>query len=565
MRITTTLLALLCASGLFAQAFTTVTDDSFVADVDYTLSADTIYLFDGLVFIEGGATLNIEAGTVLQFVTTPTTGDNASALIITRGAQIFADGTAEAPIIMTYEGDDVGNPDDLPNKVTRGSWGGLIILGSGTVALDDAGIGQIEGIDPNEARAQYGGGMDPNDEESSGRLTYVSIRHAGVALAPTDEINGLTLGGVGSGTEIDYVEVFANLDDGIEFFGGTVDVKHAAVSYCGDDSFDYDLGWRGRGQYWFSLNGADVTGRAAEWDGAIPDANTPFSQVSLSNATFIGPGTDAVFEGESSGDGADYAIVVRDGAGARVYNSVVTNFPSRLLNLEDLDAAQGVDSYQRLLDGDVVFAGNVFGDFGRDDVDADSLIRYYTSGNEPTGTATIALLTAGNTFVGDAALLVNANGASSNSLDPRPAGGSAALSGAVDVEGDFFDDTDYVGAFSSLGNELWLDGWTALSHYGFLAAGISSTEAPPALAGDELILSPNPTRTGAYLDFNLIRDAEFQISVYDMSGRAVTSLKEQAHTGGQRAYINTSQLKPGTYVVQLVAGGSVAATRLMVN
>ena len=572
----TTLIAGLCVLGVGAagaQGVREITDADFQPGVDYTLSADTNYFFSGLVFVEEGSTLTIEPGTVLRFNRKVNQGDPASTLIIAKGGKIMANGTAEAPIIMTYEDDDVTDPNDLPdgNPIVRGQWGGLIILGNATVALDETGVGSIEGIDPAEVRAAYGGGLTPDDEESSGELRYVSIRHAGTQLGPEDEINGLTLGGVGSGTVIDYVEVFANLDDGIEFFGGTVDVKHAVVSYCGDDSYDYDLGWRGRGQFWFSLNGNDVTGRAGEWDGAIPDANTPFAQVTLSNATFVGPGTEIAFDEETGGDGADFAIVIRDGAGAKVYNSIITNFPANAINIEDREAEQGTDSYQRLLDGEIDFTGNIFGDFGRDDMGADSLIARYGDGDQPDGSDVVAELTDGNAFIGDASLLVEANVGGrldASTLDPRPAEGSLALSDSlyVDLDDDFFDDVDYIGAFGRDTADFWVAGWTALDHYGYFAPQDFTGTRDFGAVARPLTLAPNPTSEGARLNFELSEASSVRIELYDINGRSLRATRvSQLPAGAQTAYVPTGDLTPGNYVVRLTAGGGSRAVRLVVR
>ena len=132
----------------------------------------------------------------------------------------------------------------------------------------------IEGIDINEPRGAFGGS---DEADSSGVLRYVSIRHGGTLIGADNEINGLTLGAVGSGTTVEFVEVFANLDDGIEFFGGTVNTRYLVVAYCGDDSFDYDQGFRGKGQYWFTIQDAD-SGDGGEHDGDIDDdTRTPLS------------------------------------------------------------------------------------------------------------------------------------------------------------------------------------------------------------------------------------------------------------------------------------------------
>lgn len=572
MRTTTPILtAALLATVLSAATAQTVVkevgDDDFVAGVDYTLFADTIYQFGGLVYLEEGASLTIEPGTVLWFEAGQAA--DASALIVTRGAQIFAEGTADAPIIMTYEGDNVDDDADLDDpETTRGSWGGLVILGRANVSLNDpeegfdGRFGQIEGIDPNEPRARYGvDSGDPIDDDDSGVLRYVSVRHAGSVFGSGDEINGITLGGVGSGTTIEFVEVFANLDDGIEFFGGTVDVKNALVSYCGDDSFDYDLGYRGRGQYWVSLSGTDVVGRAAEWDGAIPDDNTPFAQVTLANATFVGPGFDTT---GIEGDQADFAIVIRDGAGANVYNSVVTNFPLNAVNVEDLETDAGVDSYQRLVDGDVDFAGNVFGNFGRPDGSIDSLIRFYDGGDDPDGSETIAEFADGNAFVGDGALLASVSG---TDFDPRPADGSELVGNAIQAalpDTAFFDEVDYIGAFPADSTQLWIKGWTALDHYGLVADVVSSARSP-LVAEASIALTPNPALGGATLTYVLDEDADVRIGLFNVNGQRVSGNAARLAAGPQRTYVDADGLPAGTYVVRIVAGGGVAAKTLVVR
>ncbi|MEL7159336.1 MAG: T9SS C-terminal target domain-containing protein, partial [Bacteroidota bacterium] len=230
-----------------AQITKVITDADLVGSTTYNWSADTIYQLDGYVYLEADGVLNIAPGTRIEGLANPSdANDLASTLIITRDATITANGTAAQPIVFTAEGEDenFSVPDD------RGSWGGLVILGNAPVGEENAtGVANIEGI-PQEARTQYGG---TNVNDNSGSLRYVSIRYGGAVLADNNEINGLTLGGVGNGTLIEFIEVFGNNDDGIEFFGGSVDVKHAIVAFCKDDSFDSDQAWSGRGQFWFTI------------------------------------------------------------------------------------------------------------------------------------------------------------------------------------------------------------------------------------------------------------------------------------------------------------------------
>src|SRR3972149_962426 len=224
----------------FAQSVITVTDADIAPGATVNWTGNSTYLLDGFVFVEDGSVLNIEAGTVIKGKATPTTGDNASALIIAQGGKIFASGTSNKPVIFTAESDDIFVPDDL-TSADRGLWGGVIVLGRAAVNTT-SGVGQVEGIPTTEPRAAYGGGETPNDADNSGVLRYVSIRHAGAELSPGDEINGLTLGAVGSGTTVEYVEIYSNLDDGYEWFGGTVRSKYIISAFCGDDGFDFDEG-----------------------------------------------------------------------------------------------------------------------------------------------------------------------------------------------------------------------------------------------------------------------------------------------------------------------------------
>ena len=209
-----------------------------------TWTKDREYLVEGPLFVNEGQVLTIEAGTVVRFRTGK--GENASALIVSRGGKIIARGTPAEPVIFTAEADDLNGSLE---KDATGLWGGIIILGNAPVNIL-AGEGYMEGIPVSEPRG-YFGGPDPND--NSGVLKYISIRHSGTNIGEGNEINGLTLAGVGRGTEIDYLEVISTADDGVEIFGGTVNLRHMVVSGCTDDAFDYDLGWTGYGQFWLAV------------------------------------------------------------------------------------------------------------------------------------------------------------------------------------------------------------------------------------------------------------------------------------------------------------------------
>jgi hypothetical protein len=215
---------------------------SGVIDSDVTWISNKIYILKNRVTVPSGVTLSIEPGTIIKGEAGQEA--NATALLIARGAKIMAEGTAEAPIIFTSVADEI-QPGELesPNLPVNisGLWGGVIILGNAPISADATAV-QIEGIPPSDQNGLYGG-TDPMD--NSGIFQYVSIRHGGTDIGEGNEINGLTLGGVGSGTVIDHIEVLANVDDGIEWFGGSVNSTNCLVWGQGDDAFDCDQAWTG--------------------------------------------------------------------------------------------------------------------------------------------------------------------------------------------------------------------------------------------------------------------------------------------------------------------------------
>ncbi|MBD3168887.1 MAG: T9SS C-terminal target domain-containing protein [candidate division Zixibacteria bacterium] len=420
------------------------TDDDIAPGDSIHLTADQEWVMDGFVFVDDGAVLSIEAGAVLKF--NPGQGADASALICGRNGKIYMNGTADNPIIMTATADDTTLGEGVP-WYTRGLWGGLVILGN--APTNNGGDTQIEGIPETEARGAYGGS---DAVENSGIIRYVSIRHGGSEIGAANEINGLTLGAVGGGTTIDYVEVFANKDDGVEFFGGTPNTTHMAVAFCGDDCFDYDEGYNGNGQFWFAIQAEDAGNRAGEHDGATGnEQSTPYAIPIVSNATYIGSGAD------SPNGNNDRALYLRDNAGGKYHNSIIYDFNGVGLKVEDLDDPSLQDSRARLEAGDIVFANNIWYSFGAgntlEDIIADDFVR--------------DLLDASNTIVDPQ--LVGIDRSPGGGLDPSPAAGSPAGSGAVMPSGNngfTFENVNYKGAFAP--GENWLKGWTALDFYGFL-------------------------------------------------------------------------------------------------
>jgi len=206
---------------------------------DTYLAASGTYYLNQQLFVKDGVTLTIEAGTeILGRYDANYSADNpAPCLVVEQGGKVVAQGTAEAPITFRSELDSTD-----PNYGNgRGLWGGLIINGYAPIA-NDGGTANVEGL----TGVPYGG-TDPDD--NSGVLRYVRVWNGGSSIAPDNEINGITLAGVGRGTTVEYCEVGLNLDDGFEMFGGTVDLKYCSVIAVGDDAFDTDAGYQGRGQF----------------------------------------------------------------------------------------------------------------------------------------------------------------------------------------------------------------------------------------------------------------------------------------------------------------------------
>jgi len=284
-----------------------------------TLDASKIWLLKGRVAVENGVTLTIPAGTIIKAASG--TGADASTLIIARGATLVADGTAEAPIVMTSVSDNIEVGGTYPssgpalNVDTRGLWGGLLVLGNAPCSLsNDVTELQIEGIPTSDTNGLYGGS---DAEDSSGSLQYISIRHGGAEIGEGNEINGLTLGGVGSGTTINHIEVLGNVDDGIEFFGGTVNATNLLVWGQGDDAIDIDQAYAG------TIDGALVILTAASDHGFEIDGpeGSSTGRFVLKNATVIGATDDCDAEGVD-GEMADF----RKGATGAILNVLFKDF-----------------------------------------------------------------------------------------------------------------------------------------------------------------------------------------------------------------------------------------------
>lgn len=548
----------LSSNGFFGDLVTpipsadiVIKDEDINAGETLNLTANNTYFLDGYVFVEDGAVLNIEAGTVIKAYGIPSGGDKTTALIISQGGKINAIGTADAPIIFTAEFDDTDDPDDL-TSAEKGLWGGLIILGKATVGVN-GGSQNIEGIPSTEGRANYGGTADA---DNSGTLKYVSIRHGGDKLEANNEINGLTLGGVGSETTIDYVEVFANLDDGIEWFGGNVSVNHAVVSFCGDDSYDYDQSWDGKGQFWFSLQD-ELSNRAGEWDGSESADLQPKVSPTLSNLTFIGAGVESVNE-----DGNN-ALSIRDDGSVQVYNSIFTDFADLAIQIDN--DANGTDllsdSYDRFIAGELTFTNNVFFSFGSG-ADLTSIIS--TDGGDDN--LLVTHLSDNGSIYADPSL-GGISRTNDGGLDPRVSADGAAWSKGVAVGDDYFQDVSYVGAFSPYEN--WATGWTALSDNGYFGNLVSDVDDVSDFAENKsLNVFPNPARNGQiFVDVDLGETKRISLNITDMNGRVVTNLSNVQNygIGKYRLAVNVNALPNGYYTVNVISDKNIFSNKLVIS
>lgn len=252
-----------------------------------TWETGKVYILGARIAVVNGVTLTIEPGVIIKGEAG--TGANATALLIARGATLIAEGTATQPIIFTSVADEitpgeVASPNLDPDL--DGLWGGLIILGSAPISADAPSV-QIEGIPPTDQNGLYGGDV-PGD--NSGVIKYISIRHGGANIGEGNEINGLTLGGVGSATTIEYVEIVSNQDDGIEWFGGTVNVKHALVWNTGDDAIDTDQSWAGTLDNFIVINPGDECFELDGPEGAMEAGHT------IKNGTVYAGGADGLVD-----------------------------------------------------------------------------------------------------------------------------------------------------------------------------------------------------------------------------------------------------------------------------
>lgn len=393
-----------------------------------TWTSNNKYLIKGFIYVEDGATLTIQPGTIIKG-DKPTKGT----LIVKRGGKLMADGTASQPIVFTSN--------QAPGSRDYGDWGGIIICGRAPHNQPNDPI--VEGgVD-----AQYGGN-DAND--NSGILRYVRIEFSGIPFQPNQEINGLTMGAVGRGTIIDHVQVSYCGDDSYEWFGGTVNAKHLIALRGWDDDFDQDFGWQGKVQWAVSLRDPNVADQSSsngfECDNdAAGNPVAPYSQGTWSNVSIFGPKADA-----STTISAQYAraLHLRRNTQTRVFNSVFAGYPTGLF-------IDGNSTQANATNGDLMFRNNVIAGMG-------TALNVPSGQNWDQAALTNWFNTAGwnNMIYANNSDLQVANPFNLTAPSFVPNSGSPLLSGADFTSGPladaFFTPVSYRGAF---GSDNWTAGW----------------------------------------------------------------------------------------------------------
>lgn len=514
-----------------------------ITGTSVTWTKNNTYFVTDKLFIPKGATLTIEAGTKVYFSsdtkgTTDRTDDAVGSITACRGGKLIADGTAAEPIVFTsvreWEAlNNVDSPFDVdsnigpaPTAADAGQWGGIILLGQAFTSFVNstgvnAGTVQIEGFAP-AGSASYDGDTIPdatqygvstnfplNNADNSGIIRYCSIRHGGYEFSSGKEINGLTLGAVGSGTTIEYVEVYANQDDGIEFFGGTVNTNNLVMAFNQDDSFDIDEGYRGINQFWFGIQNPGNADAGGEWDGVgnsstgfnLGDTATNHANPVIYNGTFIGAGRTNTLSklpdvtGQVNWEKGNFALHIEDYFAGEIYNSVFDDYAEKLIKYNDAGKSTGVK---------FKFMHNTIGRFGSTTTSGDNAS--YTTGTGPTNTIFDAF---GEPLDGNSNGGVNprytayTRNASNflTAINPVPASNSPLIGSATSTAGGAPVAVSYRGAFAPGSNTNWAAGWTKLSQSGVLTGSGPSTTATFADADNDGI-SDEVEANNASLGFN---------------------------------------------------------------
>jgi hypothetical protein len=542
-RIISTFAILVAAiSSSMAQAPVKVVSGNLVGTVNW--SADTIYKLTGKVYVKAGGTLNIAPGTVIK-------GDKAaagSALIITRGAKIYAIGNPTQPIVFTSS--------EAPGNKAMGDWGGLVISGNARINVP-GGIGTFEGgnlanPDGTVSDGQYGG---LNDLDNSGELKYVRIEYAGFAYAPNNELNSLTMGGVGSGTKISHVQCSFGLDDAFEWFGGNVDADHLIAFRGNDDDFDTDFGYSGKVQFGLCLRDtlvADAVSGAMAFesdnDGA-GSANGPKTQPIFSNMTLIGPRyTPTTTYDPNFRRGAH----IRRNSQMSLFNSIVMGWPTGI-KIDGDSCQNNANNGLLKVKNTVISAANLNLDSAATTTAWGISAWYGTAGWDN-------MIYAANTDV----MLTNPFDYTNPNF--RPSAGSPVLTGASFADpflASGFSTVTFRGAF---GADDWTVDWTNFNpdtanyNYGYIPVGLNEVN----LTKLDVNVYPNPATNDASVSFTVKENATINFEVVDLNGKVMFAQKQNVNKGFNAIHFSTENFANGFYIIKLSGGNYTAAEKLSV-
>lgn len=377
-----------------------------------TLTSDNEYLLRGGVFVgndEDETVLTIEAGTTIY-------GESSTKgmLVVTRNSKINAIGTVSDPIILTS--------DKPAGSRNRSDWGGLIINGNAPLNSGDEAYG--------EGGTGYYGGSDPND--NSGTLRYVRVEFAGREISPENELNGIAFQGVGNGTTVEYVQVHMNKDDGIEFFGGTCNIKYVVLTGIADDCFDYTDGWTGKAQFIVAQQYGDDADQGMECDNNGEDNTAePYSNPQIYNFTLIG---------DPNGPESDIGMLLREGTKGKWYNGIVMGFGDCGLDIDHEQTFINAENDELIVDNCIFYNEDNFKEDDVPDFSEETFAMDLMENNLETGTNPVVA------------------GYNTNSPDFRPQNDALTHTYATPPNDGFFDtNVDYIGGVDPDNN--WTVGW----------------------------------------------------------------------------------------------------------
>jgi len=590
--------------------------------VSTTWTANNVYKLEQQIYVLPGATLTIEPGTIIASRT-----NVGGSLAITRGAQIIANGTKELPIIFTSESDVAtwvgGDPKTGTWREAANEWGNLTIMARGYVSENAivtntptpnaSNIASMEGLIaafPGDPNVLYGGG---DDDDDSGTLRYVSTRYTGRVVGLNNELNGLSLGGLGRGTDVSHIDIMNNVDDGIEIWGGKLNIQYFNIWNIGDDSLDVDQGWRGKAQFGLvvqgnSLNAASGSGvcdNILEMDGAEQSDYQPVTSSTIYNVTLLGQPA-----------GGDHATTWRDNARVQIRNSTIMDTGRNLVNFDNVDGDGGAGYGHN---GTLSWAAtwttdyNVFSTVnapanpaafytaqasGKLAEISDSVLFRNLAATANTEAIARGVFAPGNNNVDQTSLIDPALGPIRSltrgpaivrggrtllpviGLDPRPA--NAALTSAASAPNDgFFTAANYRGGFAPGNGPAWTCGWTASFAFGFTPGdcigynhctanlnstgqrGVMSAAGSNTVALNDLQLTASNLPNNAFAYFIVSRLQGFianpggsagNICLGGAIGRGAGGIVNTAGLGRATVTINLTSIPQPTGAVPVLAG-----------